>query len=61
MLNTVTYKGTKLLPLYPSGTRPTPTVPIKLATGTYIAGQVVKKCQEHRARIRHLLLMLTRC
>ena len=43
MLNTVTYKGTKLLPLYPSGTAPTPRMTGKLAQGTYIAGQVVEE------------------
>ncbi len=43
MLNTVIYKGTKLLPIYPSGTAPTPTMPIKLSAGTYIAGQVVEE------------------
>lgn len=44
MLNTVTYKCNKLLPLYPAGTRPTPTTPIKLAaSATYKAGQVVEE------------------
>lgn len=43
MLQTYTYSGLKLLPLYPSGTAPTPTQPIKLATGTYIAGQLVEE------------------
>jgi hypothetical protein len=42
MLNTVTYTGKKLLPLYPSGTAPTPTMPMILAQGTYKAGQAVE-------------------
>ncbi len=43
MLNTVIYTGQKLLPLYPSGTAPTPTQPIKLVEGTYIMGQLVEE------------------
>ena len=43
MLNTLNISGKKLLPLYPSGTAPTPTMPIKLVEGTYIAGQWVEE------------------
>lgn len=44
MLNTVTYTGKKLLPLYPAGTAPTPTSVIKLAaSATYKAGQLVEE------------------
>lgn len=43
MLNTVIYSGTKLLPIFPSGTAPTPTSVIKLVAGTYKAGQCVEE------------------
>jgi hypothetical protein len=39
----VQYTNKHLLPLYPSATAPTPKEPIKLAPGTYRAGQVVEE------------------
>jgi hypothetical protein len=42
MLQTNTYTNKRLLPLYPGGDVP-PHQPIKLATGTYVYGQLVRE------------------
>jgi hypothetical protein len=42
MIQTITYTGAKLVPLYPAGDNP-PKMPIKLAQGTYVYGQLVKE------------------
>lgn len=42
MIQTITYTGKKLLPLYPASPN-APRHTFKLATGTYVYGQVVKE------------------
>lgn len=42
MLQTITYTGKRCLPLYPTGDNP-PQGAVKLATGTYKAGQLVEE------------------
>jgi hypothetical protein len=42
MAQVVTYTGKKLMPLYPAGDNPARDA-IKLATGTYVYGQLVKE------------------